>query len=76
MAVTVVAAVTVTVHVPVPEQPPPVHPPKVEPLAGVAVSVTMVPLVTLSLQSAPQLIPAGLLVIVPVPNPDLATVNV
>ena len=73
VAVTLVAAVTVTVHVPVPVHPPPAQPANVEPAAGVAVSVTMVPLVTLSVQSAPQLMPAGLLVTVPVPNPALAT---
>ena len=42
-ALTVVAALTVTTHVPVPEQPPPLHPAKVEPAAGVAVNVTTVP---------------------------------
>ena len=40
VAVTVVAAVTVTVHGPVPEHPPPLQPVNVEPVAGVAVSVT------------------------------------
>ena len=44
VAVTVVAADKVTVHELVPEQPPPLHPLKVESLAGVAVSVTAVPL--------------------------------
>ena len=44
VAVTVVAAVTVTLHDPVPVHPPPLQPPKVEPAAGVAVSVTAVPL--------------------------------
>ena len=43
VAVTVVAAVIVTVQEPVPEQPP-LQPVKVEPAAGVAVSVTAVPL--------------------------------
>ena len=41
---TVVAADRVTVQEPVPEAPPPLHPAKVEPVAGVAVSVTAVPL--------------------------------
>jgi hypothetical protein len=44
VAVTVTAAVTVTVQEPVPEQLPPLQPVKVEPVAGVAVSVTAVPL--------------------------------
>ena len=41
--VTEVAEVTVTVHVPVPLQPPPLQPLKVEPADGDAVSVIMVP---------------------------------
>ena len=45
VAVTVVAADIVTVHEPVPVQPPPLQPLNVEPVAGVAVSVTAVPLV-------------------------------
>ena len=44
VAVTVVAAVSVTVQEPAPEQPPPLQPVKIEPDAGVAVSVTAVPL--------------------------------
>ena len=43
-AVTVVAAVRVSVHAPVPVQPPPLQPEKTEPTAGVAVSVTTAPL--------------------------------
>jgi hypothetical protein len=43
VAVTVVAAVMVTVHVPVPEQGP-LQPAKEEPAAGEAVRVTTVPL--------------------------------
>ena len=42
-AVTDVAAVIDTTQVPVPEQPPPDHPVKVEPVDGVAVKVTLVP---------------------------------
>ena len=42
VAVTVVAAVMVTTHGPVPEQPPPLQPVKLEPVAGAAVSVTAV----------------------------------
>ena len=44
VAVTVVAADIVTVQEPAPEQPPPLQPVKIEPDAGVAVSVTAVPL--------------------------------
>src|SRR5439155_14989 len=74
VAVTVVAAEIVTVQAPVPEQPPPLQPVKVEPAAGAAVSVTAVPLAKLAEQVAPQVIPAGLLVTVPVPVPALETV--
>ena len=42
-AVTDIAAVTDTTQVPVPEQPLPDHPVKVEPVEGVAVSVTESP---------------------------------
>src|SRR5207253_2969690 len=75
VAVTVVAALRVTVQVPVPEQPPPVQPVKVEPAAGVAVSVTTVPLAKLAEQVAPQLMPAGALVTVPLPVPAGVTVR-
>jgi len=44
VAVTVVAAFNVTLQAPVPEQPPPLQPVKVEAPAGDAVSVTVVPL--------------------------------
>jgi len=44
VAGTVVAADIVTVQEPVPEQLPPLQPLKVDPVAGVAVSVTAVPL--------------------------------
>jgi hypothetical protein len=44
LAVTVVAAVTDTEQVPVPEHPPPIQPLKVDPAAGEAVKVTRVPL--------------------------------
>jgi len=75
VAVTVVAAEIVTVQLPVPEQPPPVQPVKVEPAAGAAVSVMAAPLAKLAEQVAPQVIPAGLLVTVPVPAPAGVTVN-
>ena len=71
-----VAALTVTLHVPVPVQPPPLQPVNVEPAAGVAVRVTTVPLVKPVEQVAPQEIPAGELVMLPLPAPDFATVSV
>src|SRR5207249_11786881 len=53
-AVTVWAALIVTVQVPVPEQPPPLQPEKVEPAAGAAVKVTELPLAYVAAQVAPQ----------------------
>src|SRR5579871_3960032 len=55
--------------------PDPVHPPKPKPAAGVAVSVTCGFPVKLAEQVPGQLIPAGLLVIVPVPAPATFTVS-
>jgi hypothetical protein len=66
VAVTDELAVRVTAHVPVPLQAPD-QPANVEPVLGVAVSVTGVPLAKLALHVCPQLMPDGLLVIVPVP---------
>ena len=45
IAVTTVAALRVTVQGAVPVQPPPLQPVKTDPAAGIAVSVTTVPLV-------------------------------
>src|SRR5881409_20260 len=64
VAVTVVAAPSVTEQVPVPAQPPPLQPVKVEPAAGAAVSVTAVPLANVAEQVVPHEIPAGALVTV------------
>ena len=75
VAVTVVAALIATVHV-VPETV--LHPlqlANVDPPAALAVRVTLVPLSYGSEQSAPQLIPAGLEVTVPLPLPVLVTVS-
>jgi hypothetical protein len=49
---------------------------KVEPVAGAAVRTTLVPLAMLALQVAPQAIPAGVEVTVPLPVPGLLTVTV
>jgi hypothetical protein len=75
VAVTAVAAVTVTTQVPVPEHPPPVQPVNVEPSAGNAVSVTAVPLAKFAVHVVGQLIPAGLLLTVPLPVPFSFTVS-
>lgn len=72
--VTVVALAKVTVQVPLPVQPPD-QPANVELAFGAALSVTAVPLLKLALHACPQLIPAGLLVIVPAPVPVLWTVS-
>jgi hypothetical protein len=74
--VTEVFAFIVTVHVPVPTQPPPLHPAKTEPASGAAVSVTVVPVSTEVEQVAPQLIVPGELVTVPEPAPVLLTDSV
>ena len=70
------AALTVMVQVPVPEQPPPLQPEKLEPAAGVAVRVTAVPLVNEATHVVPHERPAGELVTAPVPRPELVTVSV
>ena len=58
----------------------PVHapnqPPKVVPVAGAAVRVTWVLVAKLALQVAPQSIPAGELVMVPVPDPTVERLKV
>src|SRR6185436_12493922 len=73
--VTDVAALAASAHVPAPEQAPP-QPAKKEPAAGVAVRVRTEPGVTDCEHVAPQLMPAGALVTVPVPDPFLATESV
>src|SRR6185312_10496834 len=75
VAVTPVAAFMVTAQEPVPEQPPD-QPANVEPLAGAAVKVTVVPCVNGCEHVAPQSIPAGELVTEPDPVPALETVSV
>src|SRR5439155_3905009 len=73
-AVTARAALIVTVQAPVPVQLP-LQPLKVEPAAGAAVKVTMVPMANAAEQVAPQEMPAGLLVTVPAPAPAIETVR-
>jgi hypothetical protein len=65
LSLTLVAEVMFMLHVLVPEQPPPVHPAKKYPVPGVAVSVICVLCANVAEQVVGQLIPAGLLVIVP-----------
>jgi hypothetical protein len=75
VAVTDRAELIVTSHVPVPEHPAPLQPAKTEPGAAVAVSVTTVPSVYCAAHVAPQSMPAGELVTVPVPAPAFVTVS-
>src|SRR5688572_24124064 len=72
VAVTALAVFIVTTQEPVPAQAD--HPVKVEPVAGVAVSVTEAPAAKLAEQVLPQLIPPP--VTVPLPVPALLTVRV
>ena len=75
--VVVALNVAITVQVAgVPVQPLLFHPAKVEPLASVAVRVTVTPLLNLAEQAGSQLIPAGLVITVPDPVPALLTVRV
>jgi hypothetical protein len=76
VAVTGVFWVMTTTHVVVPLHPLSLQPSNVEPADGVAVNVTVVPLMKVELHVTPQSIPAGLLVTVPSPAPALVTVRV
>jgi hypothetical protein len=75
VAVTDFAALIGTVHVVDVVLQAPFQRVKLEPGAGVAVSVTFVPWASVATQVAPQSMPAGLLVTVPLPVPALATVR-
>ena len=75
VAVTDLLAVRFTTQVPVPVQPAPDQPANVELELGAAVNVTCVPVAKLALQIVPQLMPEGVLVIVPPPDPALSTVS-
>jgi hypothetical protein len=73
-AETVVACVTVTWQVPVPEHTPD-QPLNVLLASGTAVRVSVVPVANDAVQLDPQSMPAGALVIVPVPVPVFFTDN-
>jgi hypothetical protein len=75
VAVTAWGLVNVIVHTPVPVQAPP-HPVKVEPVSGVAVRVTEVPLLNEALQVVLHVIPLGEELTVPDPVPLLVRVRV
>ena len=74
VAVTDFAALIVSVHAPAPLHAP-LQPSNRAPAAGVAVNVTTAPVTYNSAQSAPQLMPAGELVTVPLPAPAFVTVK-
>jgi hypothetical protein len=75
VAVTDCAEVIATEQVPVPLHPPPLQPVNVEPAPAAAVRVTTVGATKGAVQVAPQLMPAGLEVTVPVPVPARETVR-
>jgi hypothetical protein len=74
VAVTLFAASTTSVQPPVPVHAP-LQPVKVEPVAGVALSPTLVPALKEALQVPPQSTPLGLDATVPLPVPALLTVT-
>jgi len=74
VAPTEAAEFMVTLQVDVPLHPP-VHPANVELDAGAAVSVTAAPAEKVATQAVPQLMPAGLLVMLPEPLPELVTAS-
>ncbi len=76
LAVTDMAAFNVNTQLPDPEQPLPLQPVKVEPLLAAADRVTVVLKSKEAEQVEPQLIPAGLLVTVPLPLPLIRTARV
>src|SRR6266851_4375573 len=76
VAVTALGAMTVMAHAHVPLHPPPLQPVNVDPTAGVAASVSTVPLAYVAPHVVRQLIPAVALVTVPLLVPDLLTINV
>jgi hypothetical protein len=75
VALTVLAALIVTLQVAPEAASHPVHPVKREPDAETAVNVTCMPLPKEAEHVVPQLIPAGLDVTLPLPSPCLSTVR-
>jgi len=74
VADTVALAVMVTLHAAAPVHAPP-HPANVEFAPGAWASVTTVPAGKVATHVVPQLMPAGLLVMLPSPLPALCTVS-
>jgi len=74
VAVTDVFFVRDTVQPAVPLQAPP-QPEKLDPDAGLAVRVIFVPELKFAVQVFPQLMPDGLLLTLPVPDPESCTVS-
>ena len=74
--VAVTVAAVFTTQLPVPVQPPPLQPVKVDPPSAVAVRVTVVLLKKLALQIVPQSMPVGAEATFPVPSPPLRIVTV
>jgi len=70
-----VLAPSVAMHVAMPEPPPPLQPPKLEPTSACAVRVTRVPGAKLAAHVTGQPMPVGALVIVPPPLPVRDTVS-
>jgi hypothetical protein len=71
---TAVFALIVALQAPVPLHAP-VQPPNVEVDPGASVRVTMVPAANIAWHVVPQLMPEGLLLMAPVPVPELCTVS-
>jgi len=74
VALTARTELIVTVQAPVPVQAP-FQPVNVDPVAGVAVKATVVPLPNDARHVVPQEMPAGVLLTVPLPVPDFVTVS-
>ena len=75
LTVIVISASIVTVHGSVPVHPPPDHPVNMEQSSGVAVIVTDESSLKSSSQTAPHVIPDGLLDTSPTPSPVFSMVN-